>query len=59
MVGWAVAYNFTMLDPAYVRDHQGEVRRGLQNRGWNVDGDLEQLATLENRRRRLIPSSKV
>ena len=44
-----------MLDPAYVRDHQEEVRRGLQNRGWNVEGDLEQLATLENRRRRLIP----
>jgi seryl-tRNA synthetase len=45
-----------MLDPAYVRDHQDEVRRGLESRGMtNVDGDLEQLATLENRRRRLIP----
>jgi seryl-tRNA synthetase len=44
-----------MLDPAYVRDHQDEVRRGLASRGVNVDGDLEQLATLENRRRRLIP----
>src|ERR687893_699064 len=44
-----------MLDPAYVRDHQDEVRRGLQSRGLNVDGELEQLATLENRRRRLIP----
>ena len=44
-----------MLDPAYVRDHQEEVRRGLQNRGWNVANDLEQFATLENRRRRLIP----
>ena len=44
-----------MLDPAYVRDHQDEVKRGLGNRGMNVDGELEQLATLENRRRRLIP----
>ncbi|RPI49981.1 MAG: serine--tRNA ligase, partial [Acidobacteria bacterium] len=44
-----------MLDPAYVREHQEEVKRGLQNRGWNVEGELEQLATLENRRRRLIP----
>ena len=44
-----------MLDPSYVRDHQEEVRRGLQNRGWNAEGDLEQLATLENSRRRLIP----
>jgi seryl-tRNA synthetase len=44
-----------MLDPAYVRDHQEEVRRGLESRGWNVERELEQLATLENRRRRLIP----
>ncbi len=33
-----------MLDPAYVRDHQDEVKRGLQSRGMNVDGELEQLA---------------
>ena len=44
-----------MLDPAYVRDHQEEVKRGLQNRGMHLEGELEQLATLENRRRRLIP----
>src|SRR5262245_47922279 len=44
-----------MLDPAYVRDHQEEVKRGLDSRGMNADGELEQLATLENRRRRLIP----
>src|SRR6187402_3524391 len=44
-----------MLDPAYVRDHQEEVKRGLQSRGMNADTELEQLATLENRRRRLIP----
>jgi seryl-tRNA synthetase len=44
-----------MLDPAYVREHQQEVKRGLESRGWNVEAELEQLATLENRRRRLIP----
>jgi seryl-tRNA synthetase len=44
-----------MLDPVFVRDHQDEVRRGLQKRGMNVDGELEAFATLENRRRRLIP----
>jgi seryl-tRNA synthetase len=44
-----------MLDPAYIRDHLDDVKRGLQNRGMNADGELEQLATLENRRRRLIP----
>ena len=44
-----------MLDPAFVRDHQEDVKRGLQSRGMNADGELESLATLENRRRRLIP----
>src|SRR5260221_13613052 len=44
-----------MLDPVFVREHQEEVRRGLQKRGLNVEGDLEAFATLENRRRRLIP----
>ena len=29
-----------MLDPAYVRDHQEEVKRGLQSRGMNADGEL-------------------
>ena len=44
-----------MLDPAYVREHQEDVKRRLESRGWNVDAELEQLAILENRRRRLIP----
>src|SRR6185436_421195 len=44
-----------MLDPALVRDHMDDVRRGLRNRGLNLDAELEQLATLEARRRRLIP----
>ena len=44
-----------MLDPAFVRDHMDVVRTGLRNRGVNPDAELEQLATLEARRRRLIP----
>ena len=44
-----------MLDPAFLRDHQDEVKRGLESRGMSADTELEQLATLENRRRRLIP----
>src|SRR5437867_13223803 len=44
-----------MLDPASVRDRLDDVRAGLRNRGLHVDADLEQLATLESRRRRLIP----
>jgi seryl-tRNA synthetase len=44
-----------MIDPALVRDRLDEVRRAYQNRGLTADSELEQLATLENRRRRLIP----
>jgi seryl-tRNA synthetase len=44
-----------MLDPALLRDRVDEIRTGLQNRGLKVDAELEQLATLETRRRRLIP----
>jgi seryl-tRNA synthetase len=44
-----------MLDPAYVREHTDEVRAGLQHRGLQPDADLEQIVTLETRRRRLIP----
>ena len=44
-----------MLDPTYVREHGDEVRRGYEKRGLNLDKELESLATLENRRRRLIP----
>jgi len=44
-----------MLDPAYVRDHIEAVRVGLRNRGVDPDVDLEQIASLEARRRRLIP----
>src|SRR5918911_617297 len=44
-----------MLDPAYVRDHIEEVRAGLRNRGIDADRTLEEVATLETARRRLIP----
>src|SRR5512139_3255995 len=43
-----------MLDAAYVRDHIEEVRAGLRNRGLEPDAELEQIVTLETRRRRLI-----
>ena len=44
-----------MLDPAYVREHVEEVRTGLRNRGLEADKTLEEIATLETARRRLIP----
>jgi seryl-tRNA synthetase len=44
-----------MIDPAFVREHLEEVRAAFRNRGLEADADLEQLATLETRRRRLIP----
>jgi seryl-tRNA synthetase len=44
-----------MLDPAFLRDHQDAVKRGFESRGITADRELEQFATLENRRRRLIP----
>ena len=48
----------SMLDAAFVRDHLDEVRSGLRNRGLEPDAELEQLATLETRRRRLIPGGR-
>jgi seryl-tRNA synthetase len=44
-----------MLDAGYVRDHLDDVRAGLRNRGLQPDAELEQIVTLETRRRRLIP----
>ena len=44
-----------MLDPAYVRDNLQMVREGLRNRGIDPDKALEEIATLESARRRLIP----
>ena len=44
-----------MLDPAFVRDHLDDVRAGLQARGLDATKELEQLASLDAHRRRLIP----
>jgi seryl-tRNA synthetase len=44
-----------MLDPALVRDHVDTVRAGLRSRGLDPDQALEEIGTLENARRRIIP----
>jgi seryl-tRNA synthetase len=44
-----------MLDPAFVRERLDEVRKGLLSRGLDASAELEQLATLEAHRKRLIP----
>ncbi len=44
-----------MLDPAYVRDNLEAVQKGLASRGLNVTAELQELATAETHRRRLIP----
>ena len=44
-----------MLDPTYIRDNIETVRSGLRARGLDPDKALEELATLESARRRLIP----
>jgi seryl-tRNA synthetase len=44
-----------MLDPAYVRDHVEEVRTGLHNRGLDPAAILDPFASLDAKRRELIP----
>ena len=44
-----------MLDPAYIRDNIELVRRRMSTRGIDLTKELEQLATLESQRRRVIP----
>jgi seryl-tRNA synthetase len=44
-----------VLDPAFLRDNLDVVRARLQTRGIDLKEELEDLATLETRRRRLIP----
>jgi seryl-tRNA synthetase len=44
-----------MLDPGLLREQMDVLRAALSRRGLKADGELEQLATLEARRRRLIP----
>ena len=45
-----------MLDPTFVRDNLEAVQTGMANRGLNVTTELQQLATAESHRRRLIPT---
>jgi seryl-tRNA synthetase len=44
-----------MIDPAFLRDNLEAVRAALCNRGMNLTRELEELAALESRRRRLLP----
>jgi seryl-tRNA synthetase len=44
-----------VIDPVFIRDHVEDVRRGLRDRGLDPDKALEDIATLETARRRLIP----
>jgi seryl-tRNA synthetase len=44
-----------MLDPVLLRDNLEVVRAGVQKRGLDLTVELEELATLESRRRRLLP----
>ena len=44
-----------MLDPALLRDNLESVRAGLRKRGLEMSAELEELAALESRRRRLLP----
>jgi len=44
-----------MLDPALLRENPEMVRAGLQNRGVDLTAELEELATIEAHRRRILP----
>jgi seryl-tRNA synthetase len=44
-----------MLDPNFIRDNMEAVRQGLRSRGLDPDKALEDIATLETVRKRLIP----
>ncbi len=44
-----------MLDPALLRDNLDAVRTSLQNRGADLQAELEELTALEAERRRLLP----
>ncbi len=44
-----------MIDPAYLRDNLEAVRTALASRGVDMTRELEELAVLESRRRRLLP----
>ena len=44
-----------MIDPGFLRDNPDAVRAGLAKRGGDFSSELEELTTLENSRRRLLP----
>jgi seryl-tRNA synthetase len=44
-----------VIDPALLRDHPEAVRAALATRGGDFSTELEELATLETQRRRLLP----
>ena len=44
-----------MLDPTFLRERLEDVKAGLRNRGLDLTNELEQLAVLEARRRRILP----
>jgi len=44
-----------MLDPGLFRDNAAAVRNALQNRGMDLNAELDALTALESDRRRLIP----
>jgi len=44
-----------MVDPAFLRDNASVVRAALQSRGVDLTAELEELAMLESKRRRLLP----
>src|ERR1051325_7448401 len=44
-----------MIDPAFLKDNLDAVRTALANRGVDMTRELEEIAALESRRRRLIP----
>src|SRR5688572_2329824 len=44
-----------MLDPALLRDNIEVIRAGLRKRGVDLTSELEELASLEGQRRRLLP----
>ena len=44
-----------MLDPNFVRENMDAVRQRLGHRGLDATAELQQLASLESQRRRLIP----
>jgi seryl-tRNA synthetase len=44
-----------VIDPALLRDNLESVRTALANRGIDMTRELEELAALESRRRRLLP----